>query len=93
MLGQKLRELRENSGLLQRQIAAHLKIDTAYVSKIEHEEKPARRIHLHKLSKLFKVSEKELLELWLADKVLDVIADEEYGQGAINLVLEEVNKK
>jgi HTH-type transcriptional regulator, competence development regulator len=93
MLGQRLKELREKQGLLQRHIAALLDVDIAYVSKIEHEEKPASRGHLIKLSKLYEVSEKELFEYWLADKVLDLIEDEKYGIGAINLVLEKVAKK
>ena len=34
MLGEKLKELRESKGLVQRQVAAALGVDTAYVSKM-----------------------------------------------------------
>ena len=76
MLGQKLRELREAKGLVQREVAAMLEVDTAYVSKLESSEKPVSRNHLKKLSKLLAVSEKELQNLWLADRVLNVLKDE-----------------
>lgn len=35
MLGEKLKELRESKGLLQRQVAAELDVDAAYISKME----------------------------------------------------------
>lgn len=85
MLGQKLRELREAKGLVQRQIAAELEVDTAYVSKIESNEKPVSRQHLKKLAVLLLVSEKELLTLWLADKVYDVLKDEEVAMQAMQV--------
>ena len=39
MLGVKLKELRETNGMVQRQIAALLEVDTAFISKVEKEEK------------------------------------------------------
>lgn len=83
MLGQKLRELREAKGLVQRQVAAELEVDTAYVSKIESNEKPVSRQHLKKLSILLGISEDELLTLWLADKLYDIAKEEEVGLKAI----------
>jgi len=76
MLGQKLRELREDNGLVQRQIAAELEVDTAYISKVENEEKPLSKLHITKLSKLYKISEKELIQMWLADKIYGLLEDE-----------------
>ncbi len=77
MLGLKLRELRESNGLVQRQIAAQLEVDTAYISKVENEEKPISKIHISKLAQIFKIPEKELLKMWLADKIYELIIDEE----------------
>jgi transcriptional regulator with XRE-family HTH domain len=85
MIGQKLRELRESKGLVQRQIAAELEVDTAYVSKIEGNEKPVSRHHLKKLSILLDVSEDELLKHWIADKLYDVIKNENLGVEALQL--------
>ena len=97
MLGEKLKELREASGLVQRQVAAELEVDTAYISKMESNEKPVGRRHLKKLSLLLGVEEKELLILWLADKVYDTVKNEEVAlkamQVALNQVLKMENKK
>lgn len=85
MIGQKLRELRESKGLVQRQIAAELEVDTAYVIKIEGNEKPVSRHHLKKLSILLEISEDELLKHWIADKLYDVIKNEIFGVEALQL--------
>jgi HTH-type transcriptional regulator, competence development regulator len=92
MIGQKLREYRESKGLLQRQVASELQVDTAYISKIESSEKPVSRLHLNKLAKLFGTSENELLTLWLADKVFDVVKDESVGLKAIGFAEHELLK-
>jgi HTH-type transcriptional regulator, competence development regulator len=92
MLGKKLREMREANGYLQRQVAAELEVDTAYVSKIEHDEKPVSRGHLKKLSKLFNVSENKLLSLWLADRVLDVVKNDDAVE-ALRIAMNQVKSK
>jgi transcriptional regulator with XRE-family HTH domain len=93
MLGQKLRELREAKGLVQRQVAAELGVDTAYVSKIESDEKPVSRQHLKKLSVLLGIAESELITLWLADKLYDIAKEEELGLKAIEVAEEELKLK
>jgi transcriptional regulator with XRE-family HTH domain len=93
MLGERLKELREAKGFVQRQVAALLEVDTAYVSKMERNEKPVSRSHIKKLSKLFEVEEKDLMPLWLADKVLQVVDDEQCAPDALTLVLKELKRK
>ncbi len=85
MLGEKLRELRETKGLVQRQVAAELDVDTAYISKMENNEKPVSRQHLKKLSALLGIDEEELLTLWLADKLYDVVKDEAVALKAMQI--------
>ena len=41
--GERIKELRESQGLLQRQLAAKLEIDTPMFSKIERGERKAKR--------------------------------------------------
>ena len=93
MLGEKLKELRESKGLVQRQVAAALLVDTAYISKMEHNEKPVSRTHLKKLSKLYNIPETELLPVWLADKVLQLVANEKHSVQALEMALNKVTKK
>lgn len=89
LLGSRIRELRDEHHVLQRQLAALLEIDTPMFSKIERGDRRAKRVQVEKLAEYFKVSEKELLALWLADKVMDAVEDGgEAKQEAIKIVQE-----
>ncbi len=85
MFGIKVRELREEKGLFLRQLAAHLEVDTAYVSKIETGGRSASKSQVLGIAEFLKVSEKELLTLWLADKVFQLVKGEDYPKEAIEL--------
>lgn len=93
MLGLRLKELREAKGLLQREVAAKLEVDTAYISKVENDEKRLSKVHISILSKLLGVTERELINLWLADKVMSVIEEDEHAEQAILLVQNHLNRK
>ncbi len=92
LLGEKIRALRESKGLIQRNIAEELNVDIAYISRIEHGEKPINRIHLRTLSKLFNLQEDELIKLWLADKIYTLVKDESLAVDAFKLAHAEYNK-
>ncbi|WP_337579421.1 helix-turn-helix transcriptional regulator [Prevotella pectinovora] len=77
LLGNKIRSLRDKQGILQRQVAAYLEIDTPMFSKIERGDRRAKRSQVIQMATYFKVDEKEMLTLWLADKVLDALEDED----------------
>ena len=76
LLGQKIKELRLENGVLQRQLASLLEIDTPMFSKIERGDRRAKRTQVIQIAKYFNVDEKELLTRWVADKVLDAVEDE-----------------
>ncbi|MCB9237384.1 MAG: helix-turn-helix transcriptional regulator [Flammeovirgaceae bacterium] len=92
MLGQRLRELREKKGMLLREVAAHLEIDTAMISKIEREEKSCKREHIIKLAKLLDSSEQELTVLWLSDSIYPIVKDETFGIKALDQVKKRLKK-
>ena len=77
IFGKKIKELREERGLVQRQLSAALEIDTPMYSKIERGERKAKRSQIPIMAQVFEVDEKELLTIWLADKVLDTVEGEE----------------
>lgn len=77
IFGKKIKELREERGLVQRQLSAALEIDTPMYSKIERGERKAKRSQIPIMAQMFDVDEKELLTIWLADKVLDTVEGEE----------------
>jgi len=79
LFGKKIRELRDENGVLQRQLAALLEIDTPMFSKIERGDRRAKREQVTKLAEYFHQDENEMLTLWLADKVLDAVDGERMG--------------
>lgn len=91
--GERIKELRESKGLLQRQLAATLEIDTPMFSKIERGDRKAKRDQVITLAKLLSTKEDELLTLWLADQVYDLVKDEEVGVKAIKAAEEEIKLK
>jgi hypothetical protein len=60
--------------------------------EIENDEEPLSKSHLKKIAKLFKVAEKDLVVVWLADKILNTIHDEENKQQALQLTLNILTK-
>ena len=90
LLGKRIKELREEQKLLQRQLAAILEIDTPMFSKIERGDRRAKRGQVITLAQQFKVDERELLILWLADKILDALEgdDDKLKQEAIKIALQ-----
>ena len=77
-LGDKLRQLRDENNLMQREVGAVIEVDGAFISKVENNEKPINRKHLTTLSKFFKVQEDDLQSLWLADKIRLIIKEEKF---------------
>lgn len=76
LLGNKIKELRDKHEVLQRQLAAYLEIDTPMFSKIERGDRRAKRSQVILLAKYFHIDEKDMLTLWLADKILDTLEGE-----------------
>ncbi len=72
--------------MLLREVAAHLEIDTAMISKIERGEKSCKREHILKLAKVLESSEQELTVLWLSDSIYPIVKDETYGIKALDQV-------
>ncbi|MGH6668202.1 helix-turn-helix domain-containing protein [Bacteroides hominis] len=91
LLGKKIRELRDENGVSQRQLATLLEIDTPMFSKIERGDRRAKRMQVIQLVNYFHVDGKELLTLWVVDKVLDAVENEdELKQVAIKVAQEEI---
>jgi transcriptional regulator with XRE-family HTH domain len=88
--GEKIRELREANQMLQRQVASELEIDTPMLSKIERGDRKAKKEQVFVIAKLFNTNRKNLLTLWLADQLLEVLNDEELALEAIQVAEEEV---
>ena len=83
--GERIKELRESKELLQRQLAASLEIDTPMFSKIERGERRAKREQVLKLAELLQTHANELLTVWLADQVYEIVKDEDTAEGALKV--------
>lgn len=89
MFSERIKELRIQTQMPQRQLAAALDIDTATYCKIEKGERRAKREQVAILSKLFNVNSEQLLTLWLADQVSAVVSTEQrIAPQALSLVVE-----
>lgn len=73
LFANKIRGLREEKQLLQRQLAAGLEIDTPMYGKIERGDRQAKQTQVITHSQLLSTDETGLLTLWLADKELEVL--------------------
>ncbi|WP_283635474.1 helix-turn-helix domain-containing protein [Aquaticitalea lipolytica] len=95
--GNYIRKLREEKQLLLREVASQMSIDTALLSKIERGTRIARKEQVEDLAKALNKSENELLKLWMADKIVNMIKDESNITEILKKVEEEIknltNKK
>lgn len=88
MFADKIKQLREQNNLLQRQMSAALEIDTGLYSKIERGDRRAKREQVVKLAEILKADQEELLTLWLADQVYVVVKDENNANKVLSIVQE-----
>lgn len=94
LFADKIRQLREDNQMLQRQLASALEIDTPMYSKIERSERPAKREQVVLIAKLLNTDEKELLTLWLADQIFSLVEDKkELATNALSIVLKNLKNE
>lgn len=89
-LGHRIRNLRESQELLLRQVAAAIEIDQALLSKIERSERIGTKNQIIALASFFKIDEKELLTLWLGEKIAYKIKDEDVANAALKVAEETI---
>jgi transcriptional regulator with XRE-family HTH domain len=88
--GEHIKELREKNRMYQREVCNKLNIDSPMMSKIERGERRAKREQIPILAELYQVKADELLAIWLADQVYDIIKDEVVGLKALQLAEDEI---
>ncbi|MCW3805733.1 helix-turn-helix domain-containing protein [Plebeiibacterium marinum] len=85
-VGKRIKELREEKGMVQRQLAAALEIDSPMYSKIERGERRAKREQVIELARIFEIDVDELLTLWLAGQIYEIIKDEKVAKATLSFV-------
>lgn len=91
-LGKRIKELREQKGMVQRQLATALEIDSPMFSKIERGERKAKREQVIQLAGLLETEEDELLTLWLAGQVYELVKNEDVANKVLGFVAEKLMK-
>jgi transcriptional regulator with XRE-family HTH domain len=90
LFANRIKQLREDKQMLQRHISAALDIDNAMYCKIEHGDRIARREQVIKLAELLDADQGDLLKLWLADRVYEIVGEEDSANDVLNIVAENI---
>lgn len=88
--GEKLRDLRTNKGLPLRKVAAWLDIDVAILSKMERGERRLTKEIVLKLADIYEYNANELMVLFLSDKIMYEIQNEDLGEKALKVAEQRV---
>ncbi len=84
---------REQQHLSLRRVVALLERDKAQGSKIEKGQRHLKKEQIPLLAEILKADKDELITLWLADQVFDVIKDESMADEALKSVSRKIKKK
>jgi len=68
-----------------RTVADYLKIDQALLSRYETSERSPHKEIVIKLARYFKTNEKKLVTVWLSDKLLDTVKNEDLALDAMKV--------
>jgi len=90
--GEYIREIREEKQLLLREVASQMNIDTALLSKIERGTRIARKEQVEALAKALKQNKSELLQYWLADKIVFMLKEEKNITEILKIVEQKINR-
>ena len=90
-IGDKLRKLREENEMPLRKVAALLDIDVSILSKMERGERPLSKKVVTKLAKIYKHDEDELTILYLSQKIVNEVGEEDLALRAMQVAEEQVS--
>ena len=89
-IGDKLRKLREENQMPLRKVAALLDIDVSILSKMERGERPLSKEIVMKLATIYKYDAVELTVLFLSQKIVNEVGEEELALRAMQLAEEQM---
>jgi transcriptional regulator with XRE-family HTH domain len=81
---------RETKGLLLREVASLIEVDTAMISKFEKGDRNPTRTQLQKLADALDLNFENLLTLRLSEKIYDDIQGEEFALKALQVAEERI---
>ncbi len=90
-VGEIIRSKREEKGLLLRQLAAMIDIDTAILSKIERGERKARREQINRIAKALELDKENLMIEFLSENIAYEILDEKKAMDVLKVAEKKLN--
>lgn len=91
--GSRIRRLRTEQKMLLRQLASRLDVDTSIISKVERGERQLKKEQIPLLAEILNCNKEELLTLWLADQLYDVVKDEGLALKAVEAVAKKLKTR
>ncbi len=92
ILSEILKKSRENKGLLLREVASAIGVDTSLISKFEKGERKPTREQILRLSNSLDIDERLVITVWLSEKIYSEIQDEEFALDAIEITTKRFKK-
>ena len=83
--GDIIRAEREKRNLYLRQVAAAMEIDQALISKFEKGNRKPTKEQVEKFAAYFQIDKATLITVWLSDRILFTIQDEEFAENALKV--------
>jgi transcriptional regulator with XRE-family HTH domain len=91
--GKHIKRLRESKGLFLREVGAALELDSAFISKVENEERPLPRKHIEKLADFLNTLVDGLLILWFSDKIIELLQNEPVAEQVLKISRKRLKKE
>ncbi|QSS96335.1 helix-turn-helix domain-containing protein [Psychroflexus sp. ALD_RP9] len=88
--GEHIRSIREQKKLLLREVASQMNMDTALLSKLERGTRSARREQVIALAVALNENETELLKIWMADRITEMLKDQKDNIEILKIVEEKI---
>lgn len=80
-----LKSAREKKSMLMREVAALIEVDTAMISKFEKGDRNPTRNQIEKLADILELERKTLIVIWLRDKLLNELENEDLALEALKM--------
>lgn len=88
-----IKQRRELLGLAQKDIAEVLAVDVPMYSRYERGQRPLKEEHIPIIASKLNIDCSELRKIWIADKVLSVVNEEEDATDILNIVADNIHER
>ena len=92
-LSELLKSKREKKGLLLREVASMIEVDTALISKFEKGDRKPTREQIEKLAVALEIEMSQLLTVWLSEKVYEEVKGKNEATEALKLALKRIKSE